>query len=631
MSRRALVGTCFFVVALAFAGAIRVSGGDAVKKAPVPGKEVLIKADALVKELFSKEYQKAKTDNEQRGRLAVTLLQEGRDTNDYPAAKYVLFREAHDLAAQAGDAPTALQAIEELAVNFTVPDREIFQLKVKVLTTASTATATPELYQAIIDGSLVLLEESLQNDDYPSALKLVSTAEAAAVKLRNVNLVINIKNRHKEVQELRTAYEKVEPFAKTLEGNPKDPKANLVMGHYQALIKGNWEKGLPMFARGSDPSLKALAAKDLAQPKDGPAQTDVAAGWYDRAVKANGAAKTQLLLRSYFWYQQAIVHLKGKDQQLADARMKEITTLLPTEYRVGEIAREAQRFEGHFGPVFGVAFAPDGRKFVTGGQDGSVRLWDVRSGKETRRFEGHRGPVWCVAFAPDGRRIVSGGFDKSIRIWDLVSGREIRVLTGHDDYVRGVAFSQDGRRILSGGDDRLVRLWDALTGQEIRQFKGHDHFVMGVALSRDGRLALSASLDRTVRLWEVESGKQISVLNGHTDTVLAAAFAPDGRHALSGGSDKTLRLWDLETGKTLRVFKGHAGYVHGVAFAPDGRRALSVGSDNSVRLWDVDQGTEIRQLNGHTGQVWSVAFTNDGRWAITCGHDQTARLWGGAK
>src|SRR5689334_21774151 len=96
------------------------------------------------------------------------------------------------------------------------------------------------------------------------------------------------------------------------------------MGRYQALSKGNWEKGLPLLARGGDETLKALAKKDLAAPEKAPEQLALAEGWWKAAEGARGDAKIQLLVRALNWYQQAAAQLEGEPRARADARMKAI-------------------------------------------------------------------------------------------------------------------------------------------------------------------------------------------------------------------------------------------------------------------------------------------------------------------
>lgn len=599
------------------------------KKAAIPDEASQAKITALIKELYADDLAKARTDSSVRARLAATFLQEARDTNDNLAGKYVLLRQARDLAGEAGDVPVAFQAIDELSQTFTLSSSAVFQMKVHALARGSSASATPEAYRTIIDSALALLDETVEADDYETSLSLAMTAEAAARKLRIVSLVSSVRKRADEVRRQQEVFAKWKPFAERLAKNPKDPEANAAVGSYYAFQKGNWEKGLVLLAQGNDKLLRSLAAAELAEPVTGAARVNLAEGWLQAAQRAGDTAKANILLRAYYWYQQAVPDLSEPQRLQIDKRMQAIMDELPREFRVGDIVAEVKRCDGHTGPVYSVAISPDGKKALSGGADGSVRLWDVKTGRELRRLHGHVGRVWTITFSPDGRRAASGGFDNTIRIWDLTSAREIRRLAGHADYVRSVAFSSDGKYLLSGGDDRLVRLWNVETAKEVRAFPGHDHFVWDVAISRDGKYGLSASLDKTIRLWDLQSGEGVKRFEGHKDTVLSVAFSAEGRRALSGSTDKTLRLWDVATGKEIQTFTGHTGYVHAVAFSPDGRRAISGSQDNTVRLWDVNTGEEIRKLEGHRDQVWSVAFSRDGRLALSGGQDTTVRIWGG--
>src|SRR5262249_29729574 len=103
-------------------------------------------------------------------------------------------------------------------------------------------------------------------------------------------------------------------------------------------------------------------------------------------------------------------------------------------------------------------FSPDGRQAVSGGDDATVRLWDVETGKQLRRFQGHTGNVCGVAFSPDGKRVLSGG-GKPMRLWDASTGKELWRFEGHTDGIYDVAFSPDGKRALSGSGDKTMRLW----------------------------------------------------------------------------------------------------------------------------------------------------------------------------
>jgi WD40 repeat protein len=186
-----------------------------------------------------------------------------------------------------------------------------------------------------------------------------------------------------------------------------------------------------------------------------------------------------------------------------------------------DTGRELRSFTGPTDAIWSVALSPDGSRVLAGCGGGHVagkyvppsgltlRLWDADSGEELHRFGGYTGHVICVAFSPDGRFALSGGDPKG-RLWEVESGELLRCFEGHIDAVGAVAFSPDGRRALSAAADEpdrrdgSVRLWDVPSGTEVRRFPAHPGGAGVGVFSPDGRYALSGGIfDGTVRLWRL--------------------------------------------------------------------------------------------------------------------------------
>jgi WD40 repeat protein/predicted Ser/Thr protein kinase len=182
----------------------------------------------------------------------------------------------------------------------------------------------------------------------------------------------------------------------------------------------------------------------------------------------------------------------------------------------------------------------DGRRFVSAGVDGLVKLWDLRAGL-VRVLGQHRDWVTSLAASPDGTRVASGSGDDTVMLFDLAGGSP-RVLGGHGDTVRGVLFSADGQLLVSLDFTSTVRVWDLASGEALRTFRTGARRETRLALTSDGR-ALVASGSEGAHVWPL-SIQRPQVLRGHGDAVISLDWSPDGRRLASGGRDSVLRLWD---------------------------------------------------------------------------------------
>jgi WD40 repeat protein len=283
--------------------------------------------------------------------------------------------------------------------------------------------------------------------------------------------------------------------------------------------------------------------------------------------------------------------------------------------------------------VNSVAFSPDGLRLAAAAGDGTVKVWDIKTGEVTRTLKADADFVYSVAFHPEGGHLASAGADRKVKVWDLTTGHEVFTRPGYDGIhygtAYGVAFSPDGR-LLAAGSEGAVNLWDWRDHRHLRSLKGHEKRAISVAFSSDGRRLASGSWGGNVMIWDAETGERLHTLSGHHQPVSALAFSPDGLRLASASFDRRLIVWDATTGRRHDAFRGHEGLVLGVAFSHDGRRLASCGEDKTVRVWDAATHQEVLGLRGHIDMSLCVAFSHDGRRLASCGRDATIRLWDAA-
>jgi WD40 repeat protein len=212
--------------------------------------------------------------------------------------------------------------------------------------------------------------------------------------------------------------------------------------------------------------------------------------------------------------------------------------------------------------------------------------------------------VWHVAFSADGRTIASGGQDATIKLWDVEKGILLRILKGHKLTVWSVKFSPDGNIIASGSFDNTVKLWNVLDGKLLSNIKGHTEAVVDLAFSNNGKKLATASDDKTIKIWDMPDGKIIHSIKV-PEHVQAVVFSPDDKRLMTGGRDKIMigeflqeifgdskfnkgisaRLWDVKDGTLLQTFAEHSNDVNDIAYSIDGKYIATASSDKTVQIW----------------------------------------------
>ncbi|GIM99811.1 serine/threonine-protein kinase [Planomonospora venezuelensis] len=283
----------------------------------------------------------------------------------------------------------------------------------------------------------------------------------------------------------------------------------------------------------------------------------------------------------------------------------------------------------------------DRRVVVSGGQDGTLRIWDPAAHKTLHRLRGHQGEIYAVAAVTVGGTpyAVTGGYDHTVRLWNLKT-RKGRLLGHHPIAVFAVAAGQvNGAPVAVTGDgDGMLYVWNLKSRRQTKAIRAHRNDVNWLAFGKVGErtVVVSASADKSLKVWDLTRKKQYGkTYKGHDKAVFSVATGTLGDRPVvaSGGKDKQIRIWDPKTAKTIgKPLKGHKGNVYSLAFGQvEGRTVLVSGStDGTVRLWDpVAREPLGKAVKAHKGGVYSVdVVTVDGRPAVvSAGKDRTVKIW----
>ena len=307
----------------------------------------------------------------------------------------------------------------------------------------------------------------------------------------------------------------------------------------------------------------------------------------------------------------------------------------------------------HAESVVCCAFSADGAWAATGALDGTLAVWDAKSGELVHAPEGPAGEINFLAWHPRGSALLAGASDGSTWLW-AVSRSELRFLQcfqGESSATCG-AFSASGNSVLTGHESGQVAGWNPVTGAQPCSFQGFGWLegpcnalalqpgagggADGGAGGASAGVFCAAGMDGTARVGSLASGRVLASFehdraasdDESCASVEAAAFSPAQPAWLAtGATDGTLKLWDLGAGGHARqAMRCHGGVIK-VAWLPGSPHLVCATTTRGVaQLFDARAGGDAqRTFTGHTGMVLDVVPTRDELY--TCGNDGVVRVY----
>lgn len=320
---------------------------------------------------------------------------------------------------------------------------------------------------------------------------------------------------------------------------------------------------------------------------------------------------------------------------------------------------------GHSGWIKVLGISSDGRRAVSGDDDGVFKVWDLEYGRELTTLRGNA--IWdrdqaegvvlfqggkmaatffldadtlsqvlsiwemktpqvlqtlelehdvtAIAITPDGHRAVFRLENGLLEVWDLESVQKTHTLTEDSYRGKALAISSDGRRVIFGDDAGDLEIWDLDFDHEPHCLE-IEGTVTSVAMSPDGHRAVFGSKGGLLEIWDLEINQNLCTVRGPAEEVTAVTMNQEGLLALSGYDDGSLVVWNLKTGERLQSLLGHTGKILAVEFSVEANQVVSA-TRSSVKVWDLETGQNLHTLVGPNKEIISLVVTHNGRQAVS--------------
>ena len=587
-----------------------------VVRVKAPPAEKIAEVTTVVRENFKAEY--AKKSPVDRVELAEKLMKLAAESKGDSAGSYVLLCEARDVAASAGKWSIAADAFEQLEAGFDVdllPQKEAaLQLVVSSVLNRESAT---EVTEAALQG----VGDAIAADHLALAGSFVAIAGKASAKALSVPHISLVKKAEAELKLVNQESDAATKARETLKTMPDDPAANLAVGRYEALRRGEWQPALPLLAKGSDADLAAVAKKDLESPKDGAAQQKVADEWWALAEKEKESTWIRAALqgRAAHWYRMAAPQATGLSLTLVHERLKTIEDA-PSPFRIGGTTAELKILREHTKAVTSLHLTLDGKRLYSGQLRWDHEVVGPEAGQADHDLYGGAADLRSRLFAE--RQPARLGFKDSVKAVDTANAANTRLPSGIGNALPG-AFWVDETRLAWVGPNTYSSASSTFGGSAAP----HNMRISATVASPSHTKVITLGEET----WLCDAFPINGMLAQRIKTQLiestSAAFSPSQSVVAVATADKKISFCDLQSRAVTSSLEGGGSPARCMAYVPSGDRLLSGGDDGIVHLWDISSGKEVRHFSTGAKGVTSILVMPDGKQIITGGSDGVIRIW----
>lgn len=283
---------------------------------PIPEKPMVEEAKRKLRAQYAAQY--GQRNHDVMVQLANTFLSEAAVQEMGVLERYAMLDEARLISIQEGDVSRALQAAKEMAERY---EHGLLAWQADTLEEITTNARSLQYTGTAKNASIQLvklMDEALAANKYPVAQQLGKAGNGLATRLKSRAFAFMMQQMNRTIADEQRKYETVERAEEQLAASPGDPASHLAIGRFYALVKEDWEQGLPHLALGENTDLRRIAWQELEQPETGEKKYQLAQAW---KAFGSGAESEKLapLKRALHWYREAQTDLDDLTRQEADA------------------------------------------------------------------------------------------------------------------------------------------------------------------------------------------------------------------------------------------------------------------------------------------------------------------------
>ena len=259
-------------------------------------------------------------------------------------------------------------------------------------------------------------------------------------------------------------------------------------------------------------------------------------------------------------------------------------------------------------------------RVAVGSRPGDIIILDTITGTQTAVLSGHTKEVNCVEFSLDGTSLVSGGDDKTVKLWDVQTSGVVKTFSGHTSWVQSVSISADYTTVASGSYNDTICLWDIKTGECHHTIKQED-IVQHVRFSPTDPQHLISVSGEKVWQWDANGCQIKPPFDGQH-----ASFSSDGAQLILC-HEKTVTVHNSGSGTTVTEFQTTDSDASWCSFSPDSR-LVAVAIDRTAYCWNITSPEPqlVETFIGHTDVVTSLVFASP-TILISASRDKSVKFW----